>query len=62
LEQHAQAKRQHQRLLAGLRQALLDKKGEVVTALIVSEEAALREQFDAEEALWRHKRRCTRWW
>jgi len=54
LEQLTQAKRKHEVLLAELRQALLDKKGEVVTALILSEAAALRKRDDAEVAFRRH--------
>jgi hypothetical protein len=41
-------------LLTELRQALISKNDEVVTTLILSEAAALRERFDAEEALLRH--------
>lgn len=54
-QKHADAALTHAELRIKLRQAVRDGKGELVTALIISEAAALRDREAAEAALRRHQ-------
>jgi hypothetical protein len=51
---HEQAILEHEQLLADLRNALQERRSEVVTLLIISEAAALRQRDQAETALRTH--------
>jgi hypothetical protein len=52
---HAELLVTHSELREQLRPAVQDGKGELVTAMIISEAAALKERDDAETALRRHE-------
>jgi len=51
---HEQAASEHSRILAQLREALLDGESALVTVLVLSEAGALQGRDDAEAAFLRH--------